>query len=36
MSKTNQITFVFEVCGNCGSHQWNTRHDEARYASMFE
>ena len=29
------VTFVFEVCCHCGSHQWNTRHDEAKYLSYF-
>ena len=33
MSK--QITFVFEVCGNCKTHAWNTRHDEAKYLATF-
>jgi hypothetical protein len=28
-------TFVFEVCAQCGGHQWNTRHDEAKYMAMF-
>ena len=23
------------MCGNCSSHQWNTRHDEAKYAQFF-
>ena len=36
MSKaSNQITFVFEVCTNCSSHKWNTRHDEAKYLATF-
>lgn len=35
MSKNNEVTFVFEVCAHCGSHQWNTRHDEAKYVAMF-
>ena len=35
MSDSNQLTFVFEVCENCSSHQWNTRHDEAKYDGMF-
>ena len=26
-------TIVIEVCENCASHQWNTRHDEKKYAS---
>ena len=24
-------TFIIEVCENCRSHNWNTRHDEAKY-----
>ena len=24
-------TFVIEVCENCRTHNWNTRHDEAKY-----
>ena len=35
MAQNNSITFVFEVCGSCSTHQWNTRHDEAKYAGMF-
>jgi len=31
----NKITFVFEVCAGCASHQWNTRHDEAKYLQYF-
>ncbi len=23
--------FIIEVCENCRSHNWNTRHDEAKY-----
>ena len=30
-----EITFVFEVCAQCGSHSWNTRHDEAKYMGFF-
>lgn len=26
---------MFEVCANCSQHQWNTRHDEAKYAQFF-
>lgn len=26
-------TLVIEVCENCSSHQWNTRHDASKYAS---
>ena len=24
---------VLEVCDNCSAHQWNTRHDNAKYNS---
>ena len=24
-------TLVIEVCENCSSHQWNTRHDANKY-----
>jgi hypothetical protein len=24
-------TFVIEVCENCKTHLWNTRHDENKY-----
>ncbi len=23
--------FIIEVCENCRTHNWNTRHDEAKY-----
>ena len=23
--------FIIEVCENCRTHSWNTRHDEAKY-----
>ena len=26
---------MFEVCGNCKTHQWNTRHNEAKYIQYF-
>ena len=29
-------TFVIEHCENCRSHQWNTRHDEAKYKQYAE
>ena len=32
---SEKLTFVFEVCKDCKGHQWNTRHDEAKYASYF-
>ena len=32
MSKT---TFVIEVCSDCKTHGWNTRHDEAKYMKFF-
>ena len=28
-----ESTFVIEVCENCRSHNWNTRHDENKYKS---
>ena len=31
MERTLENTFVIEVCENCRSHNWNTRHDEAKY-----
>ena len=34
-NKRDNITFVFEVCSSCATHQWNTRHDEAKYLSYF-
>ena len=30
-----ELTFVFEVCGNCKNHGWNTRHDETKYLKFF-
>ena len=24
------------MCAQCGSHQWNTRHDEAKYVQYFQ
>ena len=32
---SNEVTFVFEVCAQCSGHQWNTRHDEAKYVGYF-
>ena len=32
---SNEMTFVFEVCAQCSGHQWNTRHDEAKYQQFF-
>tara|TARA_B110000285_G_scaffold96566_1_gene110230 strand:+ start:154 stop:387 length:234 start_codon:yes stop_codon:yes gene_type:complete len=29
-------TFVIEVCQNCASHQWNTRHNEEKYNNYFK
>ena len=26
---------MFEVCGNCKNHGWNTRHDETKYLKFF-
>lgn len=28
-------TVVIEHCRNCKQHQWNTRHNEERYTSLF-
>jgi hypothetical protein len=28
-------TFCIEVCQNCRSHQWNTRHDENKYNQYY-
>lgn len=33
--KSDKI-FIVEHCENCRSHQWNTRHDEAKYKSFAE
>jgi len=30
-----EIVFVIEVCENCSSHGWNTRHNEAKYQEFF-
>ena len=32
MSKTIEI----EICKNCRSHEWCTRHDEKKYTETFE
>jgi hypothetical protein len=29
--KGQENTFVIEVCENCRTHNWNTRHDENKY-----
>jgi hypothetical protein len=31
VERTIENTFVIEVCENCRSHNWNTRHDENKY-----
>lgn len=31
----NSYTIVIECCENCRSHQWNTRHDPAKYDQFF-
>lgn len=31
MDKINENTFVIEHCERCKTHNWNTRHDEAKY-----
>ncbi len=28
-------TFVIECCENCRNHQWNTRHDPAKYEEFY-
>lgn len=30
----NNKIFVIEHCENCGTHQWNTRHNEGQYKQM--
>ena len=30
----NHPIFVIEFCKDCSNHKWNTRHDEAKYASF--
>lgn len=32
----SEIVFVVEMCQNCKEHQWNTRHDEAKYNEFFK
>ena len=37
MDKHNiQHTFIIEHCENCRTHNWNTRHDEAKYKQFAE
>lgn len=31
MERQLDNTFVIEVCENCKTHLWNTRHDETKY-----
>ena len=31
MDKVINNLFVIEVCENCDTHRWNTRHDEEKY-----
>ena len=31
MVDRTENTFVIEVCENCKTHNWNTRHDENKY-----
>ena len=33
MDRSLENTFVIEVCENCRTHNWNTRHDENKYRS---
>ena len=35
MVEINRPTFVIEFCVGCKGHQWNTRHDEAKYMNYF-
>ena len=28
--------FTIEVCINCRTHKWNTRHDETKYSDFFK
>lgn len=30
-----ELIFVVEVCQNCKDHNWNTRHDEAKYQEFY-
>ena len=32
----SDIVFVVESCQNCKEHNWNTRHDEAKYQEFFQ
>ena len=34
MSKNDKIKVEIEICSNCKSHQWCTRHNEASYSSL--
>ena len=31
VERTLENTFIIEVCENCRTHNWNTRHDENKY-----
>ena len=31
----SELVFVVEVCQDCKSHGWNTRHDEAKYQEFY-
>ena len=35
MSSDKEIIIVFEICKDCNAHNWNTRHEEAKYAEMY-
>ena len=34
--QNKSITVEIEICTNCKSHAWCTRHDEKKYEGIFE
>ena len=36
MNQQTDSIFVIECCQDCGTHGWNTRHDEAKYQDYFQ
>ena len=32
----DKVYVVVECCQNCSQHDWNTRHNEAKYKSFYE
>ena len=30
------MSIIIEHCINCKNHQWNTRHNEARYKDLYD